>query len=130
MVIGLEYDFNWTSAKDTKEFNDGFFSFAGLANFKFDYFASARARMGLAFDNALVYVTAGPAWGHFDSSVVLGIRDPVSPTVNQLSTDKAWHMIWGSPRASALNICSQITGRCGVNIFFSTSKMLSDLSHK
>lgn len=92
MVIGLEYDFNWTSAKDTKEFNDGFFSFAGLANFKFDYFASARARMGLAFDNALVYVTAGPAWGHFDSSVVLGIRDPVSPTVNQLSTDKAWHM--------------------------------------
>jgi outer membrane immunogenic protein len=36
---------------------------------KMDAFASIRGRMGLAYDNVLAYVTAGPAFGHFKSSV-------------------------------------------------------------
>src|SRR5215475_5821785 len=74
MVIGLEADINWASvsASKTVALNDG--DHDGTARFKLDAFATLRARMGLAYENALVYVTAGPAIGHFKSSATFGDR--------------------------------------------------------
>src|SRR5262249_29739518 len=37
---------------------------------KVDAIATFRARAGIAYDNALIYVTAGPAWGHTKFSAV------------------------------------------------------------
>jgi opacity protein-like surface antigen len=95
-VLGLEGDLNWASAKDTHSFalDDG--NFAGTASFKFDAFGSVRARAGLAFDHTLVYVTAGPAWGHFNSVTTLGntlVPGNPSPSVRDIATDDSWH--WG-----------------------------------
>src|SRR5262249_3542939 len=68
MVIGFEGDINWASVSASKAvgLDDGIDN--GTARFKLDAFATFRARMGLAYENALVYVTAGPAIGHFKSS--------------------------------------------------------------
>src|SRR5262245_66591193 len=64
MVVGLEGDVNWASAKASKLFalND---TFSGTANFLFGAFTSIRARMGLTIDHALVYVSVGTVWGLF-----------------------------------------------------------------
>jgi opacity protein-like surface antigen len=76
LVAGLEGDINWVSANKSipNATDDG--NLAGFANFKMDAFASIRGRMGLAYENALIYVTGGPAFGHFNQSVQLG---PLSP---------------------------------------------------
>lgn len=42
--------------------------------------------MGLAFDNALVYLTAGPVWGHFKSSTNSG-----NDVFIEFSNDNGWH---------------------------------------
>ena len=63
MVLGLEGDYNWNSANKTLPYGE---NDAGCnteqcpATFKMDAYASIRGRMGLAYDNGLVYVTAGP----------------------------------------------------------------------
>jgi outer membrane immunogenic protein len=69
-VLGLEGDLDWASASETRGMglNPGNCCI-GTAGFKFDAFGSIRARIGLAFDRTLAYVTAGPAWGHFGSAV-------------------------------------------------------------
>src|SRR5262249_48503239 len=92
MVIGFEGGINLASVSASKAvgLDDGIDN--GTARFKLDAFATFRARMGLAYENALVYVTAGPAIGHFKSSATFGDRaDP--PLVQELSIDNKWH--WG-----------------------------------
>jgi outer membrane immunogenic protein len=78
-VVGLEGDLNWASANKSTGYalDDG--RSAGTATLKMDAFGSIRARGGLAVGPTFIYVTAGPAWGHFNSSVVLGdqARPPV-----------------------------------------------------
>jgi len=86
MVVGLEGDVNWAGAKASKLFALKNL-FVGTANFKFDTFTSIRARMGLTLDNALVYVSAGPVWGHFRSSTNLTETDGTQLA----ATDNAWH---------------------------------------
>ena len=84
MVLGLEGDLNWASANTSTGFN--LCCGTGLAHFKFNAFASVRGRMGLAFDNALIYVTAGPLWGHFRSSTISALDEFVL-----VSNDNGWH---------------------------------------
>jgi outer membrane immunogenic protein len=68
-VLGLEGDLNWASAKKSEGVNldDGTFN-QGTSTLKMDAFGSVRGRAGLAVDHTLIYVTGGPAWGHFNSS--------------------------------------------------------------
>ncbi len=56
----------------------------GTTTFKMDGFGSVRGRAGLAFDRTLAYVTAGPAWGHFNSSWL------TTQTVQYLAPDDGW----------------------------------------
>ena len=49
-----------------------------------------RARLGLAADRALFYVTAGPAFGHFNSAVN-SFGPPRFPDVFVLA-DNSWHL--------------------------------------
>jgi outer membrane immunogenic protein len=89
MVLGLEGDLNWTSARATDAFALCCSSnrIGSEAHSKFDAFASIRGRMGMAFDNALIYVTGGPVWGHFNS----GVSNLDLPFTNNASTDDGWH---------------------------------------
>src|ERR1700674_5361823 len=79
-VLGVEGDINWASVNESGRINNLFES----SQFKMDAFGSIRARAGLAFDRTLFYVTAGPAWGHFDSTV----NSSRSPLITL--SQKAW----------------------------------------
>ncbi|WP_119390328.1 outer membrane protein [Taklimakanibacter lacteus] len=57
IVVGIEADVSFVSWED--ELINGT---PELVSFDTDYLASVRARAGLAFDNVLVYLTAGAAW--------------------------------------------------------------------
>jgi outer membrane immunogenic protein len=82
-VFGLEGDLNYVSANNTRAVGNLFGN--NNATFKMDAFGSVRARAGVAVDRALIYVTGGPAWGHFDSNVSLD--DNFSR-----ATDKEWRL--------------------------------------
>ena len=73
-LVGLEGDFNWASFKesDTTCFGSCALNLIGdrsVASSRLDQFSTLRARFGLTSDRTLVYVTAGPAWGHIDASL-------------------------------------------------------------
>lgn len=76
-LVGLEGDFNWSSFKtsDTSCFgscantSNLFDDDKHIATSKLDEFSTLRARFGLTSDRTLVYVTAGPTWGHINSSL-------------------------------------------------------------
>ncbi len=80
-VVGLEADINWTSGSASRAFglDDGLPFGPGTEQFKMDGFASLRARAGLALDRSLLYVTAGPAIGHFKENVVAIDVSSMSP---------------------------------------------------
>jgi len=86
-VLGLEADADWLSVNASKPFGLEANSLGASVSFKLDSVASIRARMGLAVDNTLIFVTAGPAFGYFDSVTHLGALAGVPIT----ATDKAWH---------------------------------------
>lgn len=91
LVYGLEGDLNWISANKTLPDAQGNFGCVGAvctATLKMDAFTSVRGRMGMAYDSALVYVTAGPAIAHFNSAVRL--TTPVAPVAALTSTDETW----------------------------------------
>ena len=70
-VLGVEADIDWMSANASRTFGlDSTPPFGpGIEQFKMDAFASLRARAGLALDRSLLYVTAGPAAGHFKENL-------------------------------------------------------------
>ena len=55
-VIGVEGDWAWGDMSKSRGFADG-----SSSSFKADQMATARARVGYAFDRALIYVTGGYA---------------------------------------------------------------------
>ena len=71
-LFGLEGDFNWSSFKAS---NTTCFGLCGndgdplVASSQLDHFSSFRARFGLTSDRTLLYVTAGPAYGHIKASL-------------------------------------------------------------
>jgi outer membrane immunogenic protein len=72
-LVGLEGDFSWSNFKssDATCDTDCSFFFAGrlVASSKLDGSSTLRARFGLTSDRTLIYVTAGPAWGHVNASL-------------------------------------------------------------
>ncbi|WJR79317.1 outer membrane protein [Bradyrhizobium sp. NP1] len=73
-LVGIEGDFNWSSFKDSDTTCFGNCSVISrfdpvVATSKLDNFSTLRARFGLVADRTLLYVTAGPAWGHVDASL-------------------------------------------------------------
>jgi outer membrane immunogenic protein len=90
-VLGLEGDMNWASADQSTGYalDDG--NSSGTATLKMDAFGSVRGRAGLAVGPTLLYVTAGPAWGHFNSSVVLG-NQAIPPVVRGTASDDEWRL--------------------------------------
>jgi outer membrane immunogenic protein len=87
-VYGVEGDIDWVSANRTLINAADDSDEAGTATLKMDAFASLRGRMGLAYENTLIYVTAGPAFGHFNSNVMLGTFPGTSD--HDTSRDKVW----------------------------------------
>jgi outer membrane immunogenic protein len=77
-VLGAEADIDWTNANVSRPIalNDGGTFPPVTAQFKMDRLASLRARAGLAVDDSLIYVTAGPAVGHFSENT----STPLSPS--------------------------------------------------
>jgi outer membrane immunogenic protein len=61
-VIGIESDFNLTSINKEFKYNQG----DDANRVKMDYFGTVRARVGLASDRTLAYVTAGLAFANLN----------------------------------------------------------------
>jgi len=70
-LFSLEGDFNWSSLKasDSTCFANCIDVLRITASSKLDQFSTFRARFGLTSDRTLVFVTAGPAWGHVNASI-------------------------------------------------------------
>ena len=70
-LVGVEGDFNWAGFRND---TTACLSVGGneclTTSSKLDNFGTLRARFGLTSDRALVYVTAGPAYGHINASTV------------------------------------------------------------
>jgi outer membrane immunogenic protein len=86
-VLGVEADIDWLSAKKTGSYFDagnwsyaygcgenetcrdyGTYEGALSGRFSLDWFGTLRARAGVAFDRALIYVTGGLAFGNVKAS--------------------------------------------------------------
>jgi outer membrane immunogenic protein len=59
-VIGVEGDYSWADVKNVT--SDPLGLGGGEATLKNDYFITAAARLGYAFDRSLLYVKGGGAW--------------------------------------------------------------------
>ena len=93
-LVGLEGDFNWASfkASDTTCFGSCALNLFHrlVASSRLDQFSTLRARFGLTSDRTLVYVTAGPAWGHIDASLAeLKCGDCSLPVI---ASDSSFHI--------------------------------------
>ncbi|HUJ02596.1 MAG TPA: outer membrane beta-barrel protein [Rhizomicrobium sp.] len=78
VVFGPVADFDWTSLSRSGVLGTSDEDFL-REKAKLNWFASVRARAGIAVDNALFYVTAGPIWGHLETPGVeycCGALDP------------------------------------------------------
>jgi outer membrane immunogenic protein len=68
-VLGIEGDYNWANVDKTRaldsSFGDGE---SATTRFRMNEFATLRARGGLAFDQTLIYATAGVAFAHIQNS--------------------------------------------------------------
>ena len=79
-VLGLEADLDWASVNSSRDFALTFAPTTGTLQQKMDGVASLRGRAGLAVDNALLYVTAGPAIGHFKENLFFAGTPIAYPT--------------------------------------------------
>jgi opacity protein-like surface antigen len=89
-VLGIEGDINWAGASSTHTYALDDIDSAGTASFKLDAFSTIRGRAGLAYNNALIYITGGAAFGHFNSAVnEIGIRG--LNFYSAAAFDNEWH---------------------------------------
>ena len=96
-LVGLEGDFNWASfkASDTTCFGSCALNLFHrlVASSRLDQFSTLRARFGLTSDRTLVYVTAGPAWGHIDASLAeLGCPNCDAGAPRAIASDSSFHI--------------------------------------
>jgi outer membrane immunogenic protein len=95
-LIGLEGDFNWSSFRSSDT------TCAGpcdgrqdqlVTSSKLDSFSTLRARFGLTADRTLVYLAAGPAWGHVNAS--MAVNCPLCGTSGipiAVASDSSFHV--------------------------------------
>ncbi|MGE3183005.1 MAG: outer membrane protein [Phycisphaerae bacterium] len=86
-VLGFEVDSAWADFGDSTTFLVP----GGLvgASTEFNYFGTARVRVGYAIDRVLLYLTGGLAWGHNEIAVVA----PVGPFLVGATSDNT-HFGW------------------------------------
>jgi outer membrane immunogenic protein len=77
-VLGLEQDYQFTGLKQTATFAApaGLFLAGDSIAVKTDYLAATRARLGMAWDRALIYAAGGLETGEFDVSSGYVARGP------------------------------------------------------
>jgi outer membrane immunogenic protein len=81
-VLGIEGDYNFANVDKTQTFSNS--NEAGSSTrFQMDQFATLRGRAGLAFEQTLIYATAGVAWAHIQNTTAFG-----DPTFAQASEAK------------------------------------------
>ncbi|WP_026607489.1 outer membrane protein [Methylocapsa acidiphila] len=69
-VYGLETDINWLSNKATyTDPNGAINAFYPSETNRLNYLGTVRGRLGVAFDRALIYFTAGLAYGNLNDSI-------------------------------------------------------------
>jgi len=91
VVFGVVGEFDWTHLNPSTQSTVNFFD-AGTtagASEKIQWLASARGRVGWAFDNVLFYATGGVAWTQIKAGA--NLSDPLDPDVSwssQTSTNK------------------------------------------
>jgi len=68
-VVGVVGDFDWTNLNGSQQVTFPTApGFIGSASEKIDWLASARGRLGWAFDSVLFYATGGVAWAQIKNS--------------------------------------------------------------
>lgn len=80
-VFGPEVDFDWTSMSHKGVVGTDDYDYLAVKQ-KLTWYTSARLRAGVAVDNTLFYLAAGPVWGHVDAPGVefcCGVQD-TTPT--------------------------------------------------
>jgi outer membrane immunogenic protein len=90
-VLGLEQDYQFTGLKQTVAFAApaGTFLTGDTMSVKTDYLAATRARVGMAYDRALLYVAGGLETGEFDGSAAYVARGVGgSPAMGFTDADK------------------------------------------
>jgi opacity protein-like surface antigen len=97
LVLGAVGDIDWTSLDQSgvlgiaQNSSEG-----GETRVRMNALASLRARAGLAVDRTLFYVTAGPAFGHFDTSTLLfPATFPLPPsftTPDRVAAEDTWRL--------------------------------------
>ena len=90
-VLGLEQDYQFTGLKQTATFAApaGLFATGDSMSVKTDYLGATRARVGMAWDRALVYAAGGLETGQFDvSSTYVGRGAGGSPALGFTDADK------------------------------------------
>jgi outer membrane immunogenic protein len=88
LVVGIEWDFDWTSIGETS--NSVFVPFAGStfrASADTDWVTTLAARAGLTFDRWLVFVKAGGGWVQNSASITNLTTGAVASTSN---TNSGW----------------------------------------
>lgn len=76
-VLGVEGEYSWADVKDEEPL------FGGTLTLKNDYFATAAARLGYAFDRSLIYAKVGAAWTRDKWDGDDGIGGTVTATSNR-----------------------------------------------
>jgi opacity protein-like surface antigen len=79
-VFGAEADFDWTSFSRKGDLGTDDSTFLKESS-KLEWFTSVRARAGLATDNAMVYITAGPVFGHIKAPGIEYCCGPLDTTL-------------------------------------------------
>jgi outer membrane immunogenic protein len=66
MLIGIEADMSWTDFSNSESYNaDGGGGWEHSASW--DYYGTARARMGYSLGEAMIFATAGVAWADWET---------------------------------------------------------------
>jgi outer membrane immunogenic protein len=83
VVVGVVGEFDWTGLRGNQQttgFFDGVPDGLGTATERIDWLASARGRVGWAFDNVLFYATGGVAWTRIKESASFTCPFPTCAT--------------------------------------------------
>lgn len=122
IVLGVEADFSFTNLNDEKTNEQG-----ELVSFDTDYIASLRARAGYAFDDILLFASAGAAWTNTNFYV------------NDHTDDTSWNekghkrlsdvgFVFGGGAAYAIDENWSITAE-GLYYIFDQDEDTTDLTH-
>jgi outer membrane immunogenic protein len=89
LVFGVEADWQWSGQSASETFGCG----AGCSSTetqKLPWFATARGRVGAAFDRVLVYATGGAAWTNASDTAVASVGGLSLTLLNLSTTDLGW----------------------------------------